>query len=79
MLKLSFKLNGRTIPANRIADELTKQVKKSATDMATRRIQSIRCPIHHQTARVSPAGFDGQFRVQGCCDQLIDEVRRHLR
>jgi hypothetical protein len=79
MLKLSFKLNGRTIQANRIADELSKQVKKSATDMAAKHVQSIRCPIHHQTARISSAGLDGQFRVQGCCDQLIAEVRRQLR
>lgn len=77
MIKLSFKLNGRNIPANRIADELTKQVKKSATDMTTRRITAIRCPVHHQSARISP-GTDGQFRVQGCCDQLIAEVRRQL-
>ncbi len=78
MIKLSFKLNGRTVPANRIADELTKQVKQSATNMVTRRITSIRCPVHHQSARINP-GLSGQFRIQGCCDQLIAEVRRQLR
>ena len=29
MIKMSFKLNGRTIPANRIAAELTNKVKRS--------------------------------------------------
>lgn len=78
MIKMSFKLNGRTIPANRIAAELTNKVKRSATEMATRRIRSIRCPIHHRTARLIPRG-NGQFRVDGCCDRLIGEVQRQLR
>jgi hypothetical protein len=78
MLKLSFKMNGRTIPASRIAEELTKQVQKSATEMVARRASSIRCPVHHQMARISP-GFNGNLNVHGCCDQLIAEVRKQLQ
>lgn len=79
MLKMSFKLNGRTIPSNCIAAELTKQIQTSATELARRRIQSIRCPVHRQKARVISIGARGRFRVTGCCDRLIAEAHRNLQ
>lgn len=79
MFDLSFKINGRTIPANRVAEELKKNIKKATTSMATRHVESIRCPVHGRAARLHPTGFNGQFRVEGCCDKLISEVQRHLQ
>lgn len=79
MIKLSFKVNGRTVPSNRIAEELMKNVKKAAVEQGRKHIQSIRCPVHHQTARLVPTGSQGQFRVEGCCDRLIAAVQQNLK
>jgi hypothetical protein len=67
------------VPANRFADELTKKVKESATGMLKQRIQTIRCPVHYRTARIGPGSADGTFPVQGCCEELVAEVRRRFR
>lgn len=79
MIKVKFKLNGRTVAPNRIGDELMKSVKKAAIEQGRQHIQSIRCPVHHQSARLIPTGPQGQFRVEGCCDRLIAEVEQHLQ
>lgn len=78
MIKLSFSLNGRTIPAAGIAAKIAKQVTKSATRLAAHQIALIRCPVHYQNARITP-GLNGQYRIDGCCEQLIRAVRRQLR
>ena len=46
MFKLTWKFNGRTIPANRIADELGKAVRSKATDAAKQAMARVRCPVH---------------------------------
>lgn len=80
MIKSSFKLNGRAVPANRVADELMKDLKQKAAAEAVRRIKGIRCPVHGQTARLRSLAFNsGQFSIEGCCDDHIAEVRRQLR
>ena len=48
MGNISFKGNGRTVPANSFADELTKRVNKCATDMLKQLIQAICCPAHYR-------------------------------
>ena len=83
MIKLSFKLNGRAVPPNRLAQEMTKQLQSAARQAATsaveRRVASIRCPVHHQQARIERTGPNGERRVRGCCDQLIAAVQERLR
>lgn len=45
-----------------------------------RKVKGIRCPRHGQTARVSfvrtSQGFD--TNLSGCCDELIQRVRKAL-
>ena len=79
MFDLSFKLNGRTVPTHRIADELTRDVKQKAMNLVEQRVNSIRCPVHNQYARVTPSGGGGSYEVSGCCEQLIDRVRTGTR
>ena len=79
MFKISYTVNGRNVAPDRFADELGKEVMWSATSMAQRHITSIRCPVHHQTARVSPGASGSRFQLQGCCERLMDEIRRQLR
>jgi len=46
MVKLTWKFNGRTVPANREADELTKAVRANVGDAAKDTIARVRCPVH---------------------------------
>ena len=78
MFNVSFKINGRSVPLDRIGDELAKEMKKEASAEISRHVESIRCPVHGQSARVSVIGRDGPFQVQGCCGELVAEVQRQL-
>jgi hypothetical protein len=44
------------------------------------RVSAVRCPVHHTGARVRFSGdsHDLKWSVEGCCDQLVNEVKRAL-
>ncbi len=79
MFKISYTVNGRSVAPNHFADELGKEITRSATIMAQQRIASIRCPIHHQTARILPGALGSRFQLQGCCEQIMAEIHRRFR
>ena len=59
MVKLEWKVNGRTVPSNRIADELSKSIRRAATDKVKTAIAAVRCPVNGSAAsniRVEPQG-----------------------
>jgi len=77
MIKLQWKVNGRTVPANRIADELGKAIRAKASDAARANIARVRCPVHGATPyniRVSGSGDHLRFQYETCCDRLKDAV-----
>ena len=77
MIKLQWKVNGRNVPANRIADELGKAVRAKAGDIAR-----IRCPVHGSSPhniRVSGSGDRLRFQYETCCDRLQDAVNASFR
>ncbi len=79
MFKLTWKFNGRTIPANRIADELGKAVRSKATDAAKQAMARVRCPVHGtgpRNLRVSGSGDRLRFQYDSCCDRLAGCTRR---
>ena len=43
MVKLEWKLNGRTVPSNRVADELGKSIRQAAADKVKHAIAGVRC------------------------------------
>lgn len=45
MVKLEWKVNGRTVPSNRLADELGKSIRHAATDKVKHAIAGVRCPL----------------------------------
>lgn len=82
MIKLQWKVNGRTVPANRIADELGKAVRAKAGDAARAGIARVRCPIHGSSPhniRVSESGDRLRFQYESCCDRLQDAVNASFR
>lgn len=79
MFKMSYTVNGRSVPPDHFANELGKEIMRSATLKTQRQIASIHCPVHHQTARILPGASGNRFQLQGCCEQLMAEIRRRFR
>lgn len=82
MITLQWKVNGRNVPANRIADELGKAVRAKAGDVACASIARIRCPVHGSSPhniRVSGSGDRLRFQYETCCDRLRDAVNASFR
>ena len=82
MIKLTWKFDGRTMPANRIADELTKAVRARA-GAAKDAITRVPCPIHGtppRNVRVS-GGSVGASRLEYdfCCERLQQAVNGRFR
>lgn len=82
MIKLTWKFNGRTVPANRLADELTKAVCAKTGDAAKDAIARVRCPIHGtppRNIRVTRNGGAVRFEYDSCCERLQQAVNGRLR
>ena len=82
MVKLEWKLTGRTGPSNRVADELGKSISQAATDKVKHAIAGVRCPVHGGGAsniRVEGAGSKMNFTFNACCDGLKQAIAARLR
>lgn len=78
MAGIAIKKNGRTIPLNRLADEMMADVRAAAAEEIRRRVEarlrSITCPAHGRAARsvnvvLSGARDRGTVSVDTCCEQ----------
>ena len=76
-----FKVNGRSVRPQDIERELTNAMLNKAQHAIEQKLSAIRCPLHGQRARVSFQGRSAdemEYKVNGCCDALVQEVRRTL-
>ena len=68
MVKLEWKLNGRAVPSNRVADELGKSIRQAAADKMKHAIAGVRCPVHAGSARnirVANTGSKDELHLNG--------------
>lgn len=82
MVKLEWKVDGRTVPSNRIADKLGKSIRQAATDKVKAAIAGVRCPVHGSRAsniRVETHGSKMNFTFTACCDGLKQAIAASLR
>jgi hypothetical protein len=82
MVKVEWKVNGRTVPSNRVAEELGKSIRQAATDKVKHAIAGVRCPVHGGRAsniRVENMGSKMNFTFNACCDGLKQEIAARLR
>lgn len=62
-----------------------RKFRQKVTDAARKtveeKVRRIRCPEHHETARVHFTGMGDKlsWKVEGCCQRLVEEVKRALR
>lgn len=60
-------------------DEFMKNAMEALKQKVMERLQSIRCPVHGQTATVHFQGEEGtqlKYSISACCEQHKAEVER---
>jgi len=80
MVKVEFRLNGRTVRPNDIANQLEKAMLKQVQEGIEKKLRSVRDPDTGAAPKVTVTGrsLDSlAFEVSGS-PALIDEVKRRL-
>lgn len=81
MVKVEFKLNGRSVRPNDIANQLEKAMLKQVQDGIAKKLRNVRDPETGAASTVKIVGrsLDNlSFEVAGS-PALIEEVKRRLR
>lgn len=77
MFEMSFEINGKKVAPGNIGSEIQKAVERAAHEKIMHTVQGVRCPVHGQFAKIEPNGSD--FKVSGCCEALIEQVKKSLK
>lgn len=82
MIDISIEINGRKVSPRNMGNSLESALLQSVQDSITKSVGSARCPAHGQKPKIKVKGrkLDSlSFEVTGCCDQLIDTVKKKLK
>ena len=82
MTYISFEINGRKVSPRNMGNALEAAVLQSVQESIKKTVGSARCPTHGQTPKIKVKGrkLDSlSFEVSGCCDQLIETVKKKLK
>lgn len=81
MIDISFEINGRKVSPRNVGDTLESAMLQSIQDSISKAVGSARCPEHGHKPKIKVKGrnLDSlKFEVSGCCDSLIEQVKRKL-
>jgi len=81
MIDISFEINGRKVSANRVGNNLEAAILKSFRDSITRSVGHIRCTEHGGRPKIKAKGrgVDSMsVEVTGCCDTLVNRVKKKI-
>ncbi len=81
MMDISFEINGRKVSPRNMGDALESAMLQSVQESITKSVGTARCPTHGQRPKIKVKGqkLDSlSFEVSGCCDQLIETVKKKL-
>lgn len=81
MIDISFELNGRKVSPNNLGNALEAAMLNSIKESISQSVGSIRCAEHGERAKIKAKGrsLDSlSLEVTGCCDALIDQVKKKL-
>lgn len=83
MIKLEWKLNGRTVRPDQVATELAKNARQAVMGQVETAIRSVVCPVHGRRATqvrsVRGSGSQLSFEYQACCDTLKAAITQSMR
>ena len=81
MIDISFEINGRNVSSNNIGNAIEAAMLNSIKNSINKSVGSIRCSQHRQGPKIKAKGRSIEklsLEVTGCCDELIDKVRKKL-
>jgi hypothetical protein len=79
--KVTFKVGGKEVHPSQFGDKLKEAAVEAVKDSLQAKIEAVRCPVHNQNAKAvlkETTGGKLNYDIQGCCDELIEEVKRSL-
>ena len=82
MVSIKWEVNGRSVTESSFKTEFEKAIIKGMEGQIKKAIGSCVCKTHHQSPGITMKGksLDGmQLSVAGCCDELIEDVKRKLK
>jgi hypothetical protein len=82
MFELSFEINGKKVSPDSIGDAIEAAALQVFRDSITKAVGSTRCPEHGKRAKIIAKGRDIgslSFSISGCCDVLIESVKKELK
>lgn len=82
MFDVTFEINGRKVTPGNIGSALESAILQSVEESVKKSVAFIRCKDHGQGPKIKVKGrnLDSlSFEVTGCCERLIDEVKRKLK
>jgi hypothetical protein len=77
--KLTFKAGGSDVSGSQFVDKVMDAALENVRKNLIAKIEAVRCPEHGQGAEAigkDPGGIN--FEVRGCCDKLLEEVKRRI-
>lgn len=77
MIKLEWKLNGRSVAPGELGNELLKSFDNAIETKAKEAIVAVACPVHgtHATnIRATKTGDRWQFTYEACCERLKEAI-----
>ncbi len=81
MFEMWFEINGRRVRPDQIGNALEGAMLQAVSTQIQTKVGAVRCPVHQQHARVTATGRSADqltFNIHGCCQTLVEEVRRGL-
>lgn len=82
MIKVTFKIDGKEVRPDQIADTLEKSIVKSITQNIVKELSSVYCSEHGRYPEVTVIGktLDKlSFQIHGCCQDIIDRATNKLK
>jgi hypothetical protein len=76
-MKFKFKLDSKNLNLDNLGEEIKKDVSNKFSEITKNAIDSVVCPEHGLKAYVVEDG--GKYKIQGCCQKLIDSVLKNLK
>jgi len=79
--KVTYKVAGKEVHPSQFADKMTEAAVEVVKNSLQEKIEAVRCPVHNQNAKAilkETTGGKMNYDIQGCCEELIVEVKRSL-
>ena len=82
MVKITFEINGRKTDARNMKDAFESAILSGVTNSIKSSVGQVYCAEHKQYPEILAKGrnLDSlNFEVKGCCNDVIEQVKRKLK